>query len=133
LDLAKYLSSTGVKVVVYDPAAMENAKRELGGAATYAGSAADCARQADVLVITTAWPEFRNLTPADLKPGERRPAIVDCWRVLPADLFANLSEYLRLGYGGVAPSAEDHAKASGNGPDPSDSSRSARLFSVGTD
>ncbi|MCU1334852.1 MAG: UDP-glucose 6-dehydrogenase [Bryobacterales bacterium] len=124
LDLAKYLSSTGIKVVVYDPAAMENAKRELGTAATYAVSAVECARQADVLVITTAWPEFKNLTPADLKPGERRPAIVDCWRVLPADLFANLSEYLRLGYGGTDTAAE---------ADPADSSRSARLFSVGTD
>ena len=41
LDLAKYLASTGFKVVVYDPAAMENAKRQLGGAVTYAASAAD--------------------------------------------------------------------------------------------
>jgi UDPglucose 6-dehydrogenase len=129
LDLAKYLSSTGVHVVVYDPAAMENAKRHLGSAATYAASAADCARQADVLAITTAWPEFKNLTPADLKPGEQRPAIIDCWRVLPADLFAGLSEYLRLGYGG----AEDQAKAAGTGADPSDANRAARLFSVGTD
>jgi UDPglucose 6-dehydrogenase len=125
LDLAKHLSSTGVNVVVYDPAALENAKRQLGSSVSYAVSAADCARQADVLVITTAWPEFKRLTPADLKPGERRPAIVDCWRVLPADLFANLAEYLRLGYGGADSSSE---------ADPSDSSsRAARLFSVGTD
>jgi UDPglucose 6-dehydrogenase len=124
LDLAKHLASIGVRVVVYDPAAMENAKRELGTAITCAASAAACARQADVLVITTAWPEFKNLTPADLKSGERRPAIVDCWRVLPADLFANLSEYLRLGYGGLDTNTE---------ADPSDSSRTARLFSVGMD
>src|SRR5579864_8467799 len=123
LDLARYLSSNGVRVVVYDPAAMENAKRLLGAAATCAASAADCARQADVLVITTAWPEFKSLTPADLKPGDRRPAIVDCWRVLPADLFADRSEYLRLGYGGADTSTE---------AGPSNSSR-ARLLSVGTD
>jgi UDPglucose 6-dehydrogenase len=122
LDLARHLSSSEVKVVVYDPAAMENAKRELGNAVACAASAAACARQADVLVITTAWPEFKNLTPADLKPGARRPAIVDCWRVLPADLFANLSEYLRLGYGG----ADAGAEARGGG-------HAARLFSVGTD
>src|SRR6185369_8684440 len=93
LELAKYLSSAGLRVVVYDPAAIENARRELGDAITYAGSAAACAKQADVLVITTAWPEFKNLTPADLKPGDRRPVIVDCWRVLPADLFTGMSEY----------------------------------------
>jgi UDPglucose 6-dehydrogenase len=123
LDLARHLSSSGVKVVVYDPAAMENAKRELGNAVACAASAAACARQADVLVITTAWPEFKNLTPADLKPGARRPAIVDCWRVLPADLFANLSEYLRLGYGGADAAAAES----------SDSGGAVKLFSVGTD
>jgi hypothetical protein len=75
-------------------------------------------------VITTAWPEFKNLTPADLKSGERRPAIVDCWRVLPADLFASLTDYLRLGYGGADASTE---------ADPTESSRAARIYSVGTD
>ena len=121
LQLARYLSSTGITVVVYDPAAMDNAKKELRGA-TYATSAADCARRADVLVITTGWPEFKNLTPADLKPGDRRPAVIDCWRVLPAELFADLTEYVRLGYGGADANADTR----------SDSSAS-RMFSVGTD
>jgi len=130
LDLAKYLSSSGISVVVYDPAAMENARRQLGSAAVYAASAADCARQADVLAITTAWPEFKNLTPADLKPGDRRPVIVDCWRVLPADLFTGMSEYLRLGYGGAESAAANKTEES----DPGESGpRAARLFSVGTD
>jgi UDPglucose 6-dehydrogenase len=129
LDLAKHLASTGFKVVVYDPAAMENAKKQLGGAATYAASAAECAQQADVLVITTAWPEFKKLTPADLKSGEPRPAIIDCWRVLPADLFAGISEYVRLGYGGAEntignSTAGEQAKAASGG---------ARMSSVGTD
>jgi len=122
LQLAKFLSSTGVSVVVYDPAAMDNARKELRGA-TYATSAADCARQADVLVITTGWPEFKNLTPADLKPGDRRPAIVDCWRVLPAELFAEITEYVRLGYGGTDTSTEPRSAASS----------ASRMFSVGTD
>jgi UDPglucose 6-dehydrogenase len=130
LDLAKYLSSSGISVVVYDPAAMENARRQLGSAAVFAASAADCARQADVLAITTAWPEFKNLTPADLKPGDRRPVIVDCWRVLPADLFTGMSEYLRLGYGGAESAAANKTEES----DPGESGpRAARLFSVGTD
>jgi UDPglucose 6-dehydrogenase len=128
LDLAKYLSSTGFKVVVYDPAAIENAKRQLGHAVTYASSAAECARQADVLAITTAWPEFRKLTPADLKSGERRPAIIDCWRVLPAGLFADLTEYLRLGYGGAETGPENKA-----GDQAKAVAAESRLFSVGTD
>ena len=84
-------------------------------------------------MITTAWPEFKRLTPADLKAGERRPAIVDCWRVLPADLFADLTDYVRLGYGGLANGAENQSKEAGIGMDAPDLSRAARRFSVGTD
>jgi len=119
--------------VVYDPAAIENAKRQLGSAVAYATSAAECARQADVLVITTAWAEFKKLTPADLKSGQRRPAIIDCWRILPANLFADLTDYLRLGYGGLASGSEDQTKDAGIGIDEPDLSRAARIFSVGTD
>ncbi len=93
---ARSLLAAGVKVVVYDPAAMENAKRSSVAPLRMPRSAPECARQADVLVITTPWPEFKKLTPGGLKSGERRPAIIDCWRVLPADLFANLTDYLRL-------------------------------------
>ncbi len=121
VDLAKHLVSRGIKVVVYDPAAMENAKQQLRGA-IYAESAADCAGQADVLVITTAWPEFKNLTPTDLKAGRQPAVIIDCWRVLRSDLFATRSEYLRLGYGS-ATSAETASPASNR----------ARLSSVGMD
>jgi len=120
LDLAKHLASSGAIVAVYDPAAMQNAKQHLHGV-TYAESAAACARKADVLVITTAWPEFKTLTPADLKPGVR-PAIVDCWRVLAAEVFASHCEYVRLGYG-----AEENAEGA------SVDSKRARQYSVGTD
>jgi UDPglucose 6-dehydrogenase len=133
LALAKHLASAGLRVAVYDPAAMENARQLLGDAATYCKSAADCARQADVLVITTAWPEFKRLTPADLKAGERRPAIVDCWRVLPADLFANLTDYVRLGYGGSADGSENQSNESGRRTGAPDLSRAPRRFSAGTD
>jgi UDPglucose 6-dehydrogenase len=79
-------------------------------------------------VITTAWPEFKKLTPADLKSGEPRPAIIDCWRVLPANLFAGLTDYFRLGYGGV-----ERGEAKAAGADASDSSRADKIFSMGTD
>lgn len=125
LALAKLLASAGLNVVVYDPAAMENARKQLGGAVTYAASAAECSRHADVLAITTAWPEFKRLTPADLKAGERPPAIVDCWRVLPANLFADRADYLRLGYGGADTGSSEADAANSGG--------AAKLFSVGMD
>ncbi len=65
--LAKYLLQSGAKVVVYDPEAMDNARVQLQGQVTFAPSPAECARQADVLAITTPWPEFKKLTPQDFK------------------------------------------------------------------
>jgi UDPglucose 6-dehydrogenase len=96
--IAKELAARGACVVVYDPAAMESTRRVLGDRITYAASAAECVGQADVLTITTPWPEFKNVTPADLKKGAK-PAIVDCWRVLPREAFEGVSEYMTLGFG----------------------------------
>jgi UDPglucose 6-dehydrogenase len=96
--LAQRLLAAGIPVVVYDPEAMENAKPGLSGA-IFATSVSDCARQADVLAITTPWDEFRSLSPADLKG---RPAIIDCWRVLARDQFEPISDYRTLGFGPTA-------------------------------
>ena len=99
LELAKRLLAAGVNVTVYDPAAMANAQAQLAGNATFARSAAECARQADVLAITTPWAEFARLTPADLKPGPRKPFVLDCWRLLKLEQFAETADLFSLGSG----------------------------------
>ncbi len=99
LALAKHLLSLGVEVMVYDPAAMDNAAAVLQGRVTFAESAADCARKADVLAITTPWPEFKELSPAVFKRSSRRPTILDCWRLLPHSMFEQVADYVTLGLG----------------------------------
>jgi UDPglucose 6-dehydrogenase len=94
--LAKRLLSAGVPVVVYDPAAMENAQPHLTGKVTFATNAADCSRQADVLVITTPWAEFQDIPPQDFKP---HGIVLDCWRLLDKDAVGAVAEYLALGFG----------------------------------
>jgi UDPglucose 6-dehydrogenase len=96
LALAKHLLSVGLPVVVYDPAAMENARPQLVGKVTFAASAAGCARQADVLAITTPWAEFRNISPAEFKP---HGTVLDCWRLLDAHRLAGTVNYIALGLG----------------------------------
>ena len=96
LALAKHLLSVGVPVVVYDPAAMENAQPQLAGKVTFATSAANCARQADVLAITTPWAEFREISPKDFK---RHGTVLDCWRLLDKDAVGAVVEYVALGFG----------------------------------
>jgi UDPglucose 6-dehydrogenase len=91
--LAQELAATCVRVVVYDPAAMANARAVLNGDVTFAASASECASQADVVAITTAWKEFGELRAEDLKGV----AVLDCWRVLDGDRAAAAGEYLALG------------------------------------
>jgi UDPglucose 6-dehydrogenase len=100
LALAKHLLSVGVPVVVYDPAAMENARPLLAGNVTFAASAADCARQADVLAITTPWAEFREISPKEFKP---HGTVLDCWRLLDKDAVGSVTEYVALGFGARQP------------------------------
>jgi UDPglucose 6-dehydrogenase len=101
--LAKYLLESGAKVVVYDPEAMEASREQLQGQVTFATSPAECARQADVLAITTPWPEFKKLTPQDFKRPTGKPVVLDCWRVLPREKFESVVDYLTLGYGAPLP------------------------------
>jgi len=97
LGIARYLSERKIKLIVYDPAAMDNARRQLNGNVIFAASAADCARQADILAITTPWPEFRNLPAESLRRSSRKVTVIDCWRVLAAEQFENLATYITLG------------------------------------
>jgi UDPglucose 6-dehydrogenase len=56
----KTLRNAGAKVVVYDPEAMANIKKEVGRKVKYAKSMYEALEGADALMIMTEWPEFRT-------------------------------------------------------------------------
>jgi UDPglucose 6-dehydrogenase len=95
--IAQKLLEAGVRVIVYDPEAMNNAKRELSGNITFASSTAEVVRAVDVLAITTPWPEFARITMDDIRNGP--VAVVDCWRVLSPEARECVPEYFTLGKG----------------------------------
>jgi UDPglucose 6-dehydrogenase len=106
LALAKHLVTAGVKVVVFDPAAMQNARAVLPPQTIFARTTSECAGLADVLVIATPWSEFRNLKPQDLKRSGGQTTIVDCWRTLPSAGWETAP--IRLGAGSTL--AQDLAR-----------------------
>jgi UDPglucose 6-dehydrogenase len=118
LALARQLLASGAPVVVYDPAAMDEARKFLNGSVTFAHSAKDCAQQAHVLAITTAWDEFKNISPEDLNASLGRPTVVDCWRILKDVDFGATVRYLTLGTGlrkaeGEPPTADEAPETMG--------------------
>ncbi len=101
LLLAQALAGDGVSVVAYDPVATENARRVLKNSVLFAASAEECVGQADVVVITTPWEKFKQLTPLAL--GRRHPprVLIDCWRLFEGTQFQAGVAYLPLGVGDV--------------------------------
>lgn len=99
LLLAQSLSAEGISVSVYDPAGMENAQKVLGGSPVFAGSVEDCLRGADVVVLATPWEEFKSISPESLSRQSTRRVLVDCWRLLDADTYRSVVEYVPLGIG----------------------------------
>jgi UDPglucose 6-dehydrogenase len=76
LDVAASIRAQGGQVTVYDPRAMDNARRAQPSLA-FGESALDAARGAHVVLLLTEWREFRDMDPAELSGvvGERN--IVD--------------------------------------------------------
>lgn len=56
----KALKRAGAKVVVFDPEAVANVRKEIGKKVKYAASQYEAVQGADALMIMTEWPEFRT-------------------------------------------------------------------------
>ena len=78
---------------------MDNARRQLTGKVEFADNAKDCLEIADVVVITTPWPEFQQISPQDLKQTNGKTIIFDCWRLLSQDRFTTIADYRSIGLG----------------------------------
>jgi UDPglucose 6-dehydrogenase len=103
LAVAAELAARGAEVTVYDPEAMDNARRAYPQL-TYAESALDAIRDADALVLLTEWQEFVNLDPAVAAALAAQLIVVDARHALDADAWRAAGwQYLALGTRALAP------------------------------
>jgi UDPglucose 6-dehydrogenase len=97
LDVAQILTGMGARVTVYDPAALDNARRARPEV-SYAPTLADAAQGAHVVLLLTEWPEFTALTPASLGGIVARRNIIDARNALDPVLWREAGwEYRALG------------------------------------
>ena len=82
LDVAQILHGMGACITVYDPVAMDNARRACPEL-RYAASAREAATGARVVLVLTEWPEFGQMDPAELgEAAAARRAVIDARHVL---------------------------------------------------
>ena len=84
------LLGAGVRVVVYDPVAMDNARAVLGAQrhVEWAASAAAALRGADALMLITEWPEFVVFDPTAAARALRLKTVYDGRNALDARRWA---------------------------------------------
>jgi len=86
LEVAARVRALGARVAVFDPAAMDRARR-VHPELEYAGSVLGAARDADVLLLLTEWAEFAAADPEVLAKTVARRAIVDARHALDGDVW----------------------------------------------
>jgi UDPglucose 6-dehydrogenase len=97
LDVAAAIRRRGGDVVVYDPQAIDNARREHPDLA-YVTSLPEAARGADLVMLLTEWAEFKAIEPDELAGLVARRNLVDGRNVLdPATWRQSGWNYRALG------------------------------------
>lgn len=100
LLLAQALANDRITVIVYDPAAMHKAQQVLGASVVFTGSAQECISKSDVVVVATAWDEFKDLSTQDFTRDNQTRVLIDCWRILEKMSREDGIIYVLLGVGG---------------------------------
>ncbi|QGP87130.1 nucleotide sugar dehydrogenase [Gordonia sp. 135] len=91
LNVAGQIQLQGASVTVYDPKAMNNS-RLLFPTLDYATSASEACQKADVVLVLTEWPEFRDIDPEQLGTVVRHRNVIDGRLCLPK------SEWITAGW-----------------------------------
>ncbi len=86
LDVSRMLQEEGADVRVYDPQAMDNARRAYPDL-HYADSVMEAADGAAVVLLLTEWDQFRSIDPVQLGTAATGRVIVDGRHALDADAW----------------------------------------------
>jgi UDPglucose 6-dehydrogenase len=83
VELCRWLHARGVRVRAHDPA-IAHLPPELAGSLVLCGSTAEALDGADVAVVSTEWPVFRDVPADRFVAAMRRPQVIDPNRFLGA-------------------------------------------------
>lgn len=84
MDIVSEIIKHSSNVMVYDPKAMDNARKLIGDKVKYAQDAYEACEDADILVILTEWEEFRNADLNKVRGQMKTHKILDLRNMLNA-------------------------------------------------
>ena len=99
ISIINALIKKDVQLSIYDPAGMDEAKKEITDLdkIQFAKSAKACIAEAKVCFIATPWQEFSNLSKTDfLDTMSDNPIIVDSWNIFSFENDKDI-KYVRIG------------------------------------
>lgn len=100
LNVIQELVEAGATVRVYDPVAMDECRRRMGGVVTYATDMYDATVDADALVLLTEWKQFRLPSWPVISRSMHGNLVVDGRNIyVPADLAEVGLRYRGIGLG----------------------------------
>ena len=98
IDIVNRLLGEGAIIKAYDPAGMENARKEMPYSITYCNDAYEVAEGSEALVILTEWNQFRNRDLARVKELLKAPKIVDMRNIYGPSVMKKMGfEYSSVG------------------------------------
>lgn len=102
MAVVKTLLKKNVKVKVFDPAGMTEAKSEFGSANSllFTQSAKDCLLGADLCFIATPWKEFTSIKEDDFLEWMKSPWVIDGWNLYKWNNDSKV-KYVKIGYSKV--------------------------------
>ena len=101
IALVERLLRMGARVRVHDPKAMDNARKILGNDVEYASTLESCLEDADLCILATEWPEYKELSEEDLRRLMRSPALLDCRRIYDPKRFRGV-KFAAIGLGPIS-------------------------------
>jgi UDPglucose 6-dehydrogenase len=95
VDLASWLAEEGRRVIGWDPLAVEEVRKTLEDAISYATTAEECLAQSSVAVVINPMKEFAAI---DWSVAAHT-RLLDPWRCLPPAAVEKIGSYVALGQG----------------------------------
>jgi len=109
--LARALAGEGYRVVIADPLAAATARAALTVPVETARTFAEAVATADTVVVTTPWPEIRDLPIQPFSRPDGALPVIDPWGLLAGSPIADVARVVTLGRGGRRAVQESVAQA----------------------